>query len=303
MQLATLVADPPKGDAWIHEIKFDGYRFVAAVENGAPRFLSRNGVDWTAKFPTLAGELGALPSRNVVLDGEVVVLTPAGVSDFEALKDALSKGFESELFYFVFDLLYLDGLDLRDRPLLERKRRLQKLLEPGVDSPHIRFSDHVEGGGDAFYRRACELGLEGAVCKKKDGPYRPGRGLDWQKVKCLRRQEFVIGGFSGSDSILGGFGALLLGHPEPQGLVYVGRVGTGFTSRVYEELRAQLNRLERPDSPFAHELPREDRQGVHWVEPKLVAEVSYSTWTRDRRLRHPSFIGLREASSPGGSPA
>jgi bifunctional non-homologous end joining protein LigD len=304
VQLATLVAEPPQGSAWLHEIKFDGYRFVAAIENGAPRFLSRNGVEWTGKFPTLGRELTTLPSRSAVLDGEIVILTPSGISDFEALKDALSKGFESDLFYFVFDLLYLDGADLRERPLLERKRLLQKLLEPGVESPHVRYSGHVEGGGSAFYRRACELGLEGAVSKRKDGPYRPGRGLDWLKVKCLRRQEFVIGGFTESDSFRGGFGALVLGHREPQGLVYVGRVGTGFTTKTLEDLRARLSRLERPTSPFSHELPREDRQGVHWVDPELVAEVSYSTWTRDRRLRHPSFVRLRGITPPpGGSPA
>jgi len=244
----------------------------------------------------------ALPARNVVLDGELVALTPSGLSDFEALKEALGKGIESDLFYFVFDLLYLDGVDLREQPLVERKRRLQALLEPGFDTPHVRYSDHVDGGGDAFYRRACELGLEGAVSKRKQAPYRPGRGLDWLKVKCRKRQEFVVGGFTESESSRAGFGALLLGLPEPSGLVYAGRVGTGFSSRLLEEIRGRLDRLERTESPFANELLREERQGVRWVEPRLIAEVDYSTWTRDRRLRHPSFVRLLETNPPFYSP-
>ena len=268
-----------------------------------PRFVSRNGIDWTDRLPMLARELTALPARNAVLDGELVALTPSGISDFETLKASLGTGIESDLFYFAFDLLYLDGTDLRERPLLERKRRLQRLLEPGFESPHLRYSDHVEGGGDAFFRRACELGLEGAVSKRKQAPYRSGRSLDWVKVKCRKRQEFVIGGFSESLAFPGGFGALLVGLREGPALVYAGRVGTGFSSKVHESLRARLSRLERPESPFANELSREERRGVHWVEPTLTADVSYSAWTRDRRLRHPSFVGLRPPTPPADSPA
>jgi bifunctional non-homologous end joining protein LigD len=260
-------------------------------------------LDWTGRLPRIARELASLPARSAALDGEVVALTPGGISDFEALEDALGNGVETDLFYFVFDLLYLDGVDLRERPLLERKQRLQTLVEPGTESPHVRYSGHVEGSGDAFFRRACDLGLEGSISKRKNAPYRYGRGPDWVKVKCRRRRDFVIGGFTDSTSVPGGFGALLLGIPEGPGLVFAGRVGTGFSTKAQEELRGRLARLERPDSPFVTALTLEEQRGVHWVEPRLAVEVSYSNWTRDRRLRHPSFEGLREPGLPPTPPA
>jgi bifunctional non-homologous end joining protein LigD len=222
-----------------------------------------------------------------------VALTPGGLSDLEALEEALDNGIDPDLFYYAFDLLHLDGVDWRERPLLERKRRLQALLEPGIESPHVRYSEHVEGGGEAFFHRACQLGFEGAVSKKKNVPYRPGLGPDWVKVDCRKVREFLIGAFTDK-------GGLLVGIAEGPGLVYAGRVETGVPAGLRGEL---LARMERPDSPFITELTLEERRGVHWVEPRLAAEVSYSNWTRDRRLRHPSFVRMREPSPPAGKPA
>jgi bifunctional non-homologous end joining protein LigD len=295
-EFATLVSEAPEGDDWIHEIKFDGYRFLAFLEGGRARLQSRNGLDWTERLPGLAAEIATLPARRLVLDGEVVTLTREGVSDFGALKDALGRRDEENLFYYVFDLLHLDGVDYRDVPLLQRKDVLRELLE-SAKSPRLRYADHVAGRGGIFYRRSCELGLEGVVSKRKDSPYRSGRGLDWVKVKCWKRQEFVVAGFTDPQSSREGFGALLLGVHEGSDLVYAGRVGTGFDEPLLRELRRRLDALERPDSPFAAPLSRPERRGVHWVKPSLVAEVSFSGWTRDHRLRHPSFVGLREDKS------
>jgi bifunctional non-homologous end joining protein LigD len=287
------VTEAPEGDDWIHEIKFDGYRFLAFLERGRARLVSRNGLDWTGRLPGLAAEIAALPAGRLVLDGELVTLTSEGVSDFAALKDALGRRDEENLIYYAFDLLHLDGVDLRGAPLLRRKELLRSLLE-SARSPRLRYTDHVVGSGEIFHRRSCEFALEGIVSKKKDSPYRSGRGTDWVKVKCQKRQEFVIAGFSDPQSSRQGFGALLLGVHGESGLAYAGRVGTGFSAPLLLDLRRRLDALERPDSPFAAPLPRAERRGVHWVEPSLVAEVSFSSWTRDGRLRHPSFLGLRE---------
>jgi bifunctional non-homologous end joining protein LigD len=292
-ELATLVYDAPEGDGWIHEIKFDGYRFMAFLERGRARLVSRNGLDWTNRLPGLAAEIAALPAGRLVLDGELVTLTSEGVSNFAALKDALGKRDEENLIYYAFDLLYLDGVDLRKTPLLRRKEALRGLLET-ARSPRLRYTDHVVGSGEIFHRRSCEFALEGVVSKKKDSPYRSGRGMDWVKVKCQKRQEFVIAGFTDPQSSRQGFGALLLGVQGKSGLAYAGRVGTGFNASLLLDLRRRLDDLEQPGSPFAAPLPRSERRGVHWVTPSLVAEVSFSNWTRDGRLRHPSFLGLRE---------
>ncbi len=292
-ELATLVAEAPEGDGWIHEIKFDGYRFLAFLEGGRARLVSRNGLDWTARLPGLAAEIAALPARRLVLDGELVTLTSEGVSDFAALKDALGRQDEETLIYYAFDLLYLDGVDLRKTPLLRRKDALRGLVE-SARSPRLRYTDHVVGSGEIFHQRSCEFALEGVVSKRKDSPYRSGRGMDWVKVKCQKRQEFVIGGFTDPQSSRQGFGALLLGVQGEAGLAYAGRVGTGFNTPLLLDLRRRLDDLEQADSPFAAPLPRSERRGVHWVTPSLVAEVSFSNWTRDGRLRHPSFLGLRD---------
>jgi len=297
LQLATLVDRPPEGPEWVHEQKFDGYRIVADLERGKVRLLSRRFKDWTAEFPTVAAAVAALPVERAVLDGEVAAVLPSGITSFQALHDARATG---ALVYFVFDLLALDGEDLTALPLDERKARLEKLVvrgrgEPGV----IRYSDHVTGSGAEFFALACERGLEGIISKRRDQPYRPGRGTAWVKTKCLLRQELVIGGFTDPEGSRVGFGALLVGYYDGDHLRYAGKVGTGYSHATLLELRKQLGSLERPASPFSPE-PQRAWTGAsrHWVAPELVAEVAFLEWTGDGRLRHPSFLGLRRDKSP-----
>lgn len=292
LQLATLVDTPPEGPDWLHEQKFDGYRILAELDRGAVRLLSRRFKDWTAKFPDVAGAVGKLPAERAVIDGEIAAVLPDGRTSFQALQNARGGG---TLAYFVFDLLALDAEDLTAKPLAERKARLEQLVTPvrgheGV----VRYSDHVIGSGRAFFARACRRGLEGIVSKRRDSPYLPGRGRAWLKTKCLLRQELVIGGFTDPEGSRAGLGALLVGYYDRQRLIYAGKVGTGFSNAMLVELRRLLAPLERATSAFSPEPPRAWTGGSrHWVAPELVAEVAFSEWTNDGRLRHPSFQGLR----------
>ncbi|HYG61680.1 MAG TPA: DNA ligase D [Thermoanaerobaculia bacterium] len=303
-QLATLVDEVPRGEEWIHELKFDGYRVLCEVRGGKVRLVTRNGKDWTDRFTPVAKAAGALPVRDALLDGEVVVLEKDGTTSFQALQNALSGQRDDDLVYFAFDLLYLDGHDLRRAELRERKRALADLLAAVPSGPkgRIRYSDHVEGSGEDFYRQACSFSLEGVISKRGDLPYHPGRNKDWLKIKCLKRQELVVAGFTEPEGARVGLGALLLGVYEGDGLVFAGKVGTGFNDRLLRDLRKRLGRLETPDSPFAgppRDLVRAAARGdVHWVKPELVGEVAFTEWTRDGVLRHPTFQGLREDKSP-----
>jgi bifunctional non-homologous end joining protein LigD len=305
-QLATLVDAAPHGAEWLHEIKYDGYRALCAVRGGKARVLTRNGKDWTDRFAVVAHAAAALPVKDALLDGEVVVIEADGTTSFQALQNALGEGRESDLVYFAFDLLHLDGYDLRPAPLAARKQALAALLAGADPAGTICFSDHVEGEGESFYRQACSFALEGVVAKRADLPYRSGRHKDWLKVKCLQRQEFVIGGFTEPEGSRKGLGALLLGvYEEGEGgdLVFAGKVGTGFDDRMLLDLRKRLGKLERRESPFAsppRELARGTARGdVHWVAPRLVAEIAFTEWTREGILRHPTFQGLREDKDPG----
>ena len=294
-ELATLVQTAPEGDAWLHEIKLDGYRVLARIERGRARLFTRSGQDWTARFPSVTAAVERLPAKSVLLDGEVVVLDAGGVSHFQSLQEALSQGRTQDLVYFVFDLLFLDGPDLRSLPLSERKALLARLLHGSGTT--IRYSAHVEGQGGTFYDKACRMGLEGIISKRKDAPYRSGRSTAWVKVKCVASQEFVIVGFTEPKGARAGFGALLLGVYEKDGsLTHVGRVGTGFDTRSLKALHAKLEALERERSPLKSPPPGSTRD-IHWVEPKLVADVAFTEWTRDGILRHPTFHGLREDKS------
>ena len=290
-QLATLVSEPPEGDDWLHEIKFDGYRILARLEGGRVRLLSRNDKDWTARLPAIAEAVARLPARAALLDGEAVVLQPDGTTSFQALQNVLGGEQRGELVYMVFDLLHRDGRDLRGLPLEERKAALRELIPAGKGAGVIRFSDHVIGGGAAFLRQACRLRLEGALSKRRDAPYRSGRGRDWLKVKCGRRQEVVIGGFTPPAGSRVGLGALLVGVYEGPRLVYAGKVGTGFSTADLRSLTSKLRALEQRASPF-EPAPRE--KGARWVAPTLVGEVAFTEWTGDGKMRHPSFQGLRE---------
>ncbi|HEY1956371.1 MAG TPA: DNA ligase D [Polyangiaceae bacterium] len=287
-ELATLVKEAPEGDAWLHEMKLDGYRILAHVTHGKATLMSRNGKDWTDRLGGVARAVARIGCKSAVLDGEVVALREDGVSDFQRLQNSLGEG-DADLTYFVFDLLELDGRDLRGEPLEKRKARLAPLLPDrnGV----VRLNDHVVGGGAKVFESACKLGLEGIVSKRRDAPYRAGRGRDWLKIKCGQRQEFVIVGWTDPKSSREHFGALLLAVKKGRSLAYVGKVGTGFTAESLASIAPKLRALSRDDSPLAHP-PRERR--IHWVEPKLVCEVAYSEMTDEGMLRHPSFQGLRQ---------
>jgi bifunctional non-homologous end joining protein LigD len=295
-QLATLVAEPPEGDEWLHEIKYDGYRALCEVRGGKARLLTRHGKDWTAHFPGIAQAVSSLPVESALLDGEVVVIEADGRTSFQALQNALSEGRDGDLVCFAFDLLYLDGYDLRRAPLTARKAALAALLD-GAAGP-IRFSDHVQGQGKGFFRQACQHALEGTVAKRAEQPYHSGRSRDWLKVKCLQRQEFVIGGFTDPEGARSGLGALLVGVYDDGELVFSGKVGTGFSQRMLVDLRRRLDELERATPAFVNPPRGAAARGAHWVEPELVAEIAFSEWTRDGILRHPSFQGLREDKEP-----
>ncbi|HSS50148.1 MAG TPA: DNA ligase D, partial [Thermoanaerobaculia bacterium] len=295
-ELATLVDAVPAGDEWVHEIKYDGYRALCHLEDGKARLITRQGNDWTDRFTPVARAAEALPVRQAILDGEVVVLEANGTSSFQALQNALSENRGKDLVYFVFDLLYLDGYDLRPAPLAARKAALGRLMEG--QSGVVRFGDHVEADGEGFYKQACDFGLEGIVCKRGDLPYRTGRTKDWLKVKCLKRQEFVIVGFTDPEGSRPGFGALLLAVHEGKDLVYAGKVGTGYTERTLLDLRRKMDKLA-VDKPAFKNPPRgAEARRSHWVKPQLVAEVAFSEWTREGILRHSTFQGLREDKKP-----
>jgi len=292
-QLATLVEEAPDGDAWIHEIKLDGYRVLCRIDGPDVQLTTRRANDWTASFPTLARAARQLHVRDALIDGEVVVLDSGGLSSFQSLQNALGRGREKDVVYFAFDLLFLDGRDLRELPLLERKAMLADVLAKAP--PMIRYTDHVEGDGPTFFAQACRLSLEGIVSKRCDAPYRSGRTKDWLKVKCLNRQEFVVAGFTDPEGGRSGFGALVLGvHEKGGALRHVGRVGTGFSAATLEDLHARMKRIERTSSPFERPPTGRAARGVHWIEPTLVAEVAFTGWTDEGILRHARFEGLRE---------
>lgn len=296
-QLATLVSAAPEGDDWIHEIKYDGYRLLAWVDGDRVRLLTRNRKDWTDRFPSVVGALGALGLADSVLDGEVAVEVAGGVTSFQALQNVLVDSERGSLKFFVFDMLRVSSRDLRSTPLLERKARLEELLT-GADGV-LRFSDHVMGSGPAFLAGACDHGVEGIISKRASAPYRSGRGRDWLKVKCVRSQEFVIGGFTEPAGTRAGLGALHVGSWERGRLVYRGKVGTGFSDALLRDLRRRLERIVRPTTPFSDGPRGAAARAAHWVEPELVAQVRYADITDDGRLRHPSFEGLREDKASG----
>ncbi|WP_111413206.1 DNA ligase D [Billgrantia lactosivorans] len=296
-QLATLAREVPSRGDWIHEIKLDGYRLLARIEQGEVRLITRNGKDWTHRFPEIARALAPLPVASVLLDGEVVAMGQDGISRFGELQEALSRGRTAALVYQLFDLPYLEGHDLSNVALRERKRTLRALLDVAdVPAATIRYSDHIESQGAAFHARACQMGLEGIICKRADSRYQQKRSRDWLKVKCVSHEEFVVGGYTDPGGSRSGFGSLLMGAYGKQGLVYAGRVGTGFTSRQLEQLGATLESIEVQRSPFHGSVP--DGRSVHWVRPDLVIEVEFTERTRDGRLRHPAFRGLREDRNP-----
>ncbi len=286
--MKAVLSDEPFSDpAWIFERKLDGVRCIAHRDRSGVRLLSRTDRDMSAQYSEVSEALRADPCPDFVVDGEVVALDRRGITSFSRLQ---RRGKERVAIYlYVFDLLRLEGSDLRDLPLRERKRQLREALR--FEDP-IRFTPHRNEVGERLYEEACRKGLEGVIAKRADSPYRATRSRDWLKLKCNAEQELVIGGFTAPQGSRTDFGALLVGHFEGDTLLYAGKVGTGFDRSTLAELGAQLRDLESEDNPFAdvHPIPR----GTHWVEPQLVAQIGFTEWTRDGRLRHPRYLGLRD---------
>jgi bifunctional non-homologous end joining protein LigD len=292
-QLAQLVKTAPSGADWVHEPKYDGYRIGCRVERGRATLISRNGKDWTNAFPEIADAAARLPVRTALLDGEVCVVLPDGRTSFQALQN-LSREDRGRLVYFVFDLLFLDGRSLLREALDARKAALHGIIR----GSRVRFAEHLQGDGPAAFREACRLGLEGIVSKQRSQPYAGGKRVGWVKTKCIQRQEFVIGGFTDPEGAREGIGALLVGTYKDGALVFGGKVGTGFSTRVARDLRRRLNQLEVPDCPFTPRPAGWLGKHAHWVRPELVAEATFTEWTDEGKIRHPSFQGLREDKSP-----
>jgi len=295
-QLATLVDSPPKDSGWLYEVKFDGYRILARITAEGVHLFTRNGHDWSKKLSHLAHSIEAMALPSAWLDGEIVMLNETGIQDFQALQNAFEAGRTQSIRYFVFDLLYYNGRDLRTVPLKQRRDLLQRIIEQHP-AELVQFSESFSAPSSELLTTACQMKLEGLIAKRADAPYTEGRTRDWVKLKCIQRQEFVIGGFT--DSRAAGnraIGALLLGVYEKNGqLRYAGKVGTGFTQESLAALKEKLNQLIIEKSPFTIFSGR--KEPAHWVKPALVAEVVFAEWTRDGHIRHSSFQGLRSDKS------
>jgi bifunctional non-homologous end joining protein LigD len=289
-QLATLVKKAPAGDDWLNEAKFDGYRLVAAIGGGDVRCYTRNGLDWTDKFPAISSALADLDCKSALIDGEVVAVTGEG-STFSALQKALKSGAGTR--YYAFDLIELDGENLSRKPLIERKEKLKDLLKSQGSKAAVQYSEHVRGDGENVLAARCKDGQEGIIAKEANAPYHSGRTRSWLKVKCTKRQEFVIGGYSPSSKKGRAFASLLVGTFERGKLVYQGRVGTGFGEETMEDLAAAFHRRKRKTPPFDN-VPREIARDAVWLRPDLVAEVDFAEFTHEGHIRHGAFEGLRE---------
>ncbi|MFY1663803.1 DNA ligase D [Pseudomonas sp. Pseu.R1] len=292
-QLATLMDTPPEGD-WLYEIKFDGYRIMTRILDGEVRMITRNGHDWTERLPLQARAISELNLGDGWLDGEVVVLNDAGLPDFQALQNAFETGHAKDIVYYLFDVPFLNGEDLRQKPVEERRAALKKLLGKSKKGL-LRFSDAFSASHRDIIESACSLSLEGVIGKRAGSVYQSRRSADWIKLKCKLRQEFVIVGYTAPQGARSGFGALLLAvNEEGAGLVYAGRVGTGFKHKTLDDVLEQMKPLARDASPLAKKLTSAQARGVHWIKPTLVGEVEFSEWTREGIIRHSAFIALRK---------
>jgi bifunctional non-homologous end joining protein LigD len=292
-QLATSARTPPSGNEWVHEIKLDGYRVGCLVAGGRVRLISRNGVNWTPKFPEIVDAVRALGLNDALIDGELAVMLPDGRTSFAAMQQAVASPSQRKgLVYFAFDLIHLEGERIDRLPLETRKARLMKLLGPSKTG-HVRYTEHLEGRGNEVFDQVCRMGLEGIISKRRDLPYQPGRRDSWRKIKCLRRDLFVIGGFTDQEGHPDELGALLVGRYDGKRLVHCGRVGTGFPRALALDLRKRLEALEQDGCPFDPLPPGPLVRSAHWVKPALVCEATYIERTAAGVLRAPSFQGLR----------
>ena len=302
--MATLTRTAPNAGSWIYEIKFDGYRVMARLENGAARLITRGGHDWTSKMKSLAAAVEALGVGSAWIDGEIVVLNEDGTPDFNALQNAFDAAATERIRCFFFDLPFFEGYDLRKVPLEARRALLRQLLA-ARGSERVRFSDDFPADAASVLQTACRLGLEGVIAKRRDAPYVSQRTETWLKLKCAQRQEFVVGGYTERSGSAAEVGSLLLGVHDVEGrLVYVGNVGTGWNAETAKALRRKLAKLSAPDSPFQVGDPsargrwaRRTKAEERWVKPQLVAEISFAEWTPDGSVRHASFQGLRTDKS------
>ena len=296
-QKALLVDAPPTGKRWIHELKLDGFRMGLIIRGRAVQIFSRRGTEYTAAYPEIVAAARKLKVRDALIDGEVVVVDERGLSSFERLQRVGSD--RTGLSFFAFDLLWLNGKDLRRMPLVDRKARLNDLLRDAP--PILQFSAHFDDDGAAVFAKACELGAEGIVSKLRDGPYQSGvRSSDWRKSKCIKRQELVVGGFTDPDGSRVGIGSLLVGYYERGDLRFAGKVGNGpgWNDAFGRRLRTRLEKMEIDESPFTPRPPGWLGRNAHWVEPRLVAEVAFSEWTSGGNVRHPSLQGFRDDKRP-----
>ena len=298
-ELTKLVQQAPAGDAWLHEVKWDGYRIVATIVDGKVRLWSRNGIEWTDKVPELAKAVASLKLRSAQLDGEMIVPTSKEGSDFNALQSRLSAENKAPLRYMLFDLPYLDGKSLRALALIERKARLEKLLKKNR-SKLLAYSPHQVGHGADLYAQALKAGWEGIVSKRADSPYRDGeRNGDWVKVKARLSDEFAVVGFTDPDRSRVGIGALMLAAWREGEWVYVGRVGTGFNDELLRSLSKTL-RAQEVAKPTANDslIENSTRRKAHWVKPTIVAEVFHQGLGGQGLLRHPALKAIRADKTP-----
>ncbi|WP_334163933.1 non-homologous end-joining DNA ligase [Phenylobacterium sp.] len=291
-QHARLVSEPPTGEAWLHEIKFDGYRLQLRVERGEAAVFTRNGHDWTHKLPELAEDAAEL-GQDCILDGELCFLDPAGKPTFSGLRAAIGGGRTAPLVFFAFDILWRGDTDLRSFALKDRKALLTEALAD-APGPRLRAVEPLPQSGPALLEAACRMELEGIVSKRRDSRYTAGRGDTWVKSKCRLAQEFVIGGWTQEPGRH--FKGLLVGVHEAGGLRYVGSLERGFSRTP--DLLERLRPLAAPKTPFARQSPRKTPE-VHWVEPRLVAQAEFQEWTASGAIRHATFLGLRDDKDPG----
>ncbi|HYP57224.1 MAG TPA: DNA ligase D [Beijerinckia sp.] len=292
--LAMASRAPPSGANFVHEVKFDGYRLQAVLQNGEAVIRTRKGLDWSARFPSLARAIAALPVESGVFDGEAVVEDQNGIANFTALQDALKSNRQERIVFYLFDLLYLNGHDLKPLALTLRKKILEQVLNAAPTPSPLRYSAHFETSGKELLQHLCRLGAEGLVSKHADRPYRSGRNGDWLKIKCADRQEFIVVGYVPSTSTSKAIGSLVLGYYENGKLQHAGRAGTGFNLQTAKALFTALEKIKTGKPAIDGPLSAEAKRNVRWVEPSLVAEIEFRGWTANNMVRQAAFKALRD---------